>query len=299
VADDCRYWLIALWSSHLVPAWVLTRSWLLSEPAGGGNAPGAAAPRGAAASQGSRLCGADRAGPGGRPREGDRSPGSEAREHLSHEGRIAEDPDFGLAKLTQTVALAITDAEALTAAPGTEVGVVLGTAPYMSPEQMRGQRVDPRSDLFSFGAVLYEMLSGERAFPGTTTADTMAAILTKDPPPLSERIPPRRRAFCPDGDLGSSNRPFSMKAPRADVSERGGPGLPDPGGRAAPGEPARANRLGMNELEWVNVRAPSGRAKAKRWSPRGRRSVNPHCGPTVDGYSLTLRIPPAVSNLRL
>jgi tetratricopeptide (TPR) repeat protein len=97
--------------------------------------------------------------------------------------------DFGIAKLTQSVVPLTSDTTALTAAPGTDVGVVLGTAPYMSPEQMRGQRVDPRSDLFSFGAVLYEMLTGERAFPGTTTADTMAAILTKDPPPLSERLP--------------------------------------------------------------------------------------------------------------
>lgn len=97
--------------------------------------------------------------------------------------------DFGIAKITQPVVSLTNDTTALTAPPGTEVGVVLGTAGYMSPEQVRGKPVDPRSDLFSFGAVLYEMVTGERAFPGTTMADTMAAILTKDPPPLSERLP--------------------------------------------------------------------------------------------------------------
>ena len=96
--------------------------------------------------------------------------------------------DFGLAKLTRPAVPLTNDSTAFTAAPGTEVGVVLGTAGYMSPEQVRGKPVDPRSDLFSFGAVLYEMLTGERAFPGTTTADTMAAILTKDPPALSGRL---------------------------------------------------------------------------------------------------------------
>ena len=64
-------------------------------------------------------------------------------------------------------------------------GVVLGTAGYMSPEQVRGATADHRSDIFAFGAVLYEMLSGKRAFHGETAADTMSAILTKDAPPLS------------------------------------------------------------------------------------------------------------------
>ena len=64
---------------------------------------------------------------------------------------------------------------------GTSVGTVLGTFGYMAPEQVRGLEVDHRSDIFAFGAVLYEMLSGERAFKGETAADTMTAILTKDP----------------------------------------------------------------------------------------------------------------------
>ena len=61
---------------------------------------------------------------------------------------------------------------------------MLGTFGYMAPEQVRGLAVDHRADIFAFGAVLYEMLSGERAFKGETAADTMTAVLTKDPPDL-------------------------------------------------------------------------------------------------------------------
>src|SRR2546429_8682719 len=61
----------------------------------------------------------------------------------------------------------------------------MGTAGYMSPEQLRGKPADHRSDIFSFGAVLYEMLSGKRAFRGESTADTITAILKEDPPELS------------------------------------------------------------------------------------------------------------------
>ena len=68
----------------------------------------------------------------------------------------------------------------------TEAGMVMGTAGYMSPEQVRGMALDPRSDIFSFGAILYEMLSGKRAFHGETPADTMSSILKEDPPELSE-----------------------------------------------------------------------------------------------------------------
>jgi len=92
--------------------------------------------------------------------------------------------DFGLAKLTQ--AEPGTDTSLPTATHGTEAGVVMGTAGYMSPEQVRGVALDPRSDIFSFGAILHEMLSGKRAFHGDTTADTMSAILKEDPPDLNE-----------------------------------------------------------------------------------------------------------------
>jgi eukaryotic-like serine/threonine-protein kinase len=100
--------------------------------------------------------------------------------------------DFGLAKLTHTEeGSGATNLPTATA--GTEPGVVLGTLGYMSPEQVRGKPADPRSDIFSFGAILYEMLSGKRAFHGDSAADTMSAILMKDPPELSQAnrdIPP-------------------------------------------------------------------------------------------------------------
>jgi eukaryotic-like serine/threonine-protein kinase len=92
--------------------------------------------------------------------------------------------DFGLAKLTQADSHEHTSLP--TATHHTEAGVVLGTAGYMSPEQVRGVAVDARSDIFAFGAILYEMLSGKRAFHGETSADTMSAILKEDPPDLSE-----------------------------------------------------------------------------------------------------------------
>jgi eukaryotic-like serine/threonine-protein kinase len=92
--------------------------------------------------------------------------------------------DFGLAKLThQEEGGQATNLPTATA--GTEPGVVLGTLGYMSPEQVKGRPADARSDIFSFGAILYEMLSGRRAFHGDSAAETMSAILREDPPDLS------------------------------------------------------------------------------------------------------------------
>jgi Tol biopolymer transport system component len=99
---------------------------------------------------------------------------------ITNDGR-AKILDFGLAKLTEA-APANPD---VTRDLHTEAGVVLGTVGYMSPEQVRGKPLDPRSDIFSFGAVLYEMLGGRRAFQGDSSADLMSAILNQDPPELS------------------------------------------------------------------------------------------------------------------
>lgn len=93
--------------------------------------------------------------------------------------------DFGLAKLTEP-ADEVVDLDAATKARiVTEPGVVLGTVQYMSPEQARGLTVDARTDIFSFGVVLYEMLAGCAPFKGETKTDILAAILDKEPPPLA------------------------------------------------------------------------------------------------------------------
>src|SRR5262245_1127172 len=93
--------------------------------------------------------------------------------------------DFGLAKLRPQRNEPVSS-EVLTEKQITDPGTVMGTVGYMSPEQVRGQVVDHRSDIFSFGSVLYEMLSGRRAFRGNSSAETMSAILREDPPDLSE-----------------------------------------------------------------------------------------------------------------
>ncbi len=92
--------------------------------------------------------------------------------------------DFGLAKLTQAESPLAGTSDLPTTPPNTLPGVVLGTIGYMAPEQVRALTADHRSDLFAFGAILYEMLSGQRAFRGETSADVMSAILTSDPPDL-------------------------------------------------------------------------------------------------------------------
>ena len=93
--------------------------------------------------------------------------------------------DFGLAKRVESVT-PDEETSAPTGSGHTEPGTVMGTAGYMSPEQVKGLPVDHRSDIFSFGAILYELLSGRKAFRRETNVETMAAILRDEPPELSE-----------------------------------------------------------------------------------------------------------------
>src|SRR5450432_75450 len=89
--------------------------------------------------------------------------------------------DFGLAKVVSDSSIIGAETASMLSIPGT----VMGTVPYMSPEQVRGEELDCRSDIFSFGTVLYELLSGRRPFEANSSAEIISSILTADPPPIS------------------------------------------------------------------------------------------------------------------
>src|SRR5258708_7628744 len=97
--------------------------------------------------------------------------------------------DFGLAKAIPAAGLGFLGGGATMTHPLTAEGTVVGTFQYMAPEQMEGKEADARSDIFALGAVLYEMATGKRAFQGKTTASVIAAVLERDPPPISNAQP--------------------------------------------------------------------------------------------------------------
>jgi len=97
--------------------------------------------------------------------------------------------DFGLAKLKAPVSEVVAAASVATQAPTTEAGTLLGTVPYMAPEQLEGQEADARTDLFAFGCVLYEMVTGRRAFDAASQASLIASILKDTPRPMQDLQP--------------------------------------------------------------------------------------------------------------
>ena len=142
--------------------------------------------------------------------------------------------DFGLARMSASRTAAVA-AETLTI--HTEPGVVMGTVGYMSPEQVRGKEADHRSDIFSFGVVLYELLSGGRAFQGETSVETMTAILKQELPELPETVPPGVREVvhhCLDKDPRSrfqSARDLSFALTAVSQSRATSGGAPNLAGR--------------------------------------------------------------------
>ncbi len=119
--------------------------------------------------------------------------------------------DFGLAKLTEQAPPG-PDESTRTLKPTTEEGTILGTVAYMSPEQAEGKAVNARSDIFSFGAVLYEMVTGQRAFQKDSKASTLAAILTQEPGPLPPVVP---------HDLEKITRALPAQGPSAPLPAHG------------------------------------------------------------------------------
>src|SRR5579862_3829411 len=104
--------------------------------------------------------------------------------------------DFGLAKLTsERMPSADADNIATVTEPITRAGAVLGTLYYMAPEQVEAKETDERSDIFSFGVVFYEMITGQRPFTGDTQAATLASLMKDQPPPMSQRQPAVPRAL--------------------------------------------------------------------------------------------------------
>ncbi|HTY43478.1 MAG TPA: protein kinase [Thermoanaerobaculia bacterium] len=164
--------------------------------------------------------------------------------------------DFGLAKLIRPEPEPGSATSVPTQTQATEAGVVMGTVGYMSPEQVRGEPVDHRSDLFSFGVILYEMLSGQHAFQRGSVAETMSAILRDDPPGLGAGAPAVSGSFervvrhCLEKDpkarfQSARDVAFALKEAAAG---REAPGLASavvaaPAAVAAPAEPVRQTRL--------------------------------------------------------
>jgi eukaryotic-like serine/threonine-protein kinase len=190
--------------------------------------------------------------------------------------------DFGLAKLAHAPGTEDTVLPTMSATM-TEAGAILGTAPYMAPEQTRGQVVDRRADIWAFGAVVYEMLSGKRAFGGLTTPDVLAAIMTSEPEleALPHDTPPTIRSLirrCLRKDL--SSRLQHIGDARIELQEA----LAQPEPVASPAPQSRAGRW-LRALPWILAALAIAMSFAlKLWRPRLEATTEP----TVTRLELSL-----------
>ncbi|MEP6995629.1 MAG: protein kinase [Acidobacteriota bacterium] len=191
--------------------------------------------------------------------------------------------DFGLAKLTQPESGTGQQTNLPTEAAGTEPGVVLGTLGYMSPEQVRGKQADARSDIFSFGAILYEMLSGKRAFHGESAADTMSAILTKEPSDLSEtnrgiapgleRIIRHCLEKSPEERFQSAHDlAFDLQAPSGDSAGPGAAAGSAPA-RVDARRPRRPPKAAVEPPQFTRLSFRRGLVQSARFAPDGETIV--------------------------
>ena len=191
---------------------------------------------------------------------------------LTRDGRV-KILDFGIAKLLAADSGAI---DAFATAPATAIGVVMGTAAYMSPEQVSGQAVDQRSDLFSFGVVLHEMLSGRAPFAGPTPVETMTAVLRADPPSLEPgshgissalvRVVDHCLEKSPDARFQSA-RDLAFALEALTGTNASGPAVTQ----------APAARRSVLRLPWWVTLAAAAAAAAAAWLAFGR----PHAGRTM------------------
>jgi Tol biopolymer transport system component/Ser/Thr protein kinase RdoA (MazF antagonist) len=240
--------------------------------------------------------------------------------------------DFGLAKQGPDAGPPMSSAVMTKGSPLTIEGTIVGTWQYMSPEQLEGQEADARSDLFAFGALLYEMLAGRRAFQAKSQAGLIAAIMGSDPPALSaaapacppalERLVRRCLAKDPDdrwqsaADLASELQWIGA----GEAPSRGGGAAPSTGSGALAGEVIAARRAAARErLAWAALTlallAAAGVLAARAWrgaaesprlawaalpAPAGAR-IDPRCAPAVsaDGASVAFVVAGAQGESRL
>ena len=146
--------------------------------------------------------------------------------------------DFGIARLSRPAETDVTSTTAL--AGQTFSGMVIGTPQYMSPEQARGLEVDQQTDLFSFGALLYELLSGTSPFAAATATDIIVAVLTREPPPLVRRTATPGR----DRDAGPTEGPRATICDGGGVAARPHPGQTGAGRGDPPATPTAAQPAG-------------------------------------------------------